>query len=36
MPVLIVPAVQVNIRAGALPPKEANGVAHLKIPIDLL
>jgi glyoxylase-like metal-dependent hydrolase (beta-lactamase superfamily II) len=36
MPVLILPAVQVNIRAGQMPPKESNGVAYLKIPIDTL
>ncbi len=36
MPVLILPAVQVNIRAGALPPPEANGVRYLKIPLDQL
>lgn len=36
MPVLILPAVQVNIRAGEMPPKEANGTAYLKIPIDAL
>lgn len=36
MPVLILPAVQLNIRAGAMPPKEANGVAYLKIPLDAL
>ena len=36
MPVLILPAVQINIRAGAMPPKEANGVAYLKIPVDVL
>lgn len=36
MPVLILPAVQVNIRAGQMPPKESNGVAYLKIPIDAL
>lgn len=36
MPVLILPAVQVNIRAGELPPREDNGVAYLKIPIDAL
>lgn len=34
MPTLILPAVQVNIRAGVLPPAEANGVSYLKIPID--
>lgn len=36
MPVLILPAVQVNIRAGALPPAESNGVRYLKIPLDQL
>jgi glyoxylase-like metal-dependent hydrolase (beta-lactamase superfamily II) len=35
-PVLLVPSVQVNMRAGALPPAEANGVSYLKLPIDLL
>jgi glyoxylase-like metal-dependent hydrolase (beta-lactamase superfamily II) len=34
MPVLILPAVQVNVRAGAMPPKEDNGVSYLKIPIN--
>ena len=34
MPALILPAVQVNIRAGELPPAEANGVRYLKIPLD--
>jgi glyoxylase-like metal-dependent hydrolase (beta-lactamase superfamily II) len=36
MPVLILPAVQVNIRAGALPPPESNGTTYLKIPINAL
>jgi len=36
MPALILPAVQVNIRAGHLPPPEANGVVYLKIPVDTL
>jgi glyoxylase-like metal-dependent hydrolase (beta-lactamase superfamily II) len=36
MPVLILPSVQVNIRAGEMPPKEANGVAYLKIPLNVL
>ncbi len=36
MPVLILPAVQVNIRAGKLPPPEDNGVSYLKIPVNLL
>ena len=36
MPVLILPAVQVNIRAGALPPPEDNGMRYLKLPVDAL
>jgi glyoxylase-like metal-dependent hydrolase (beta-lactamase superfamily II) len=36
MPVLILPSVQVNMRAGHLPPKEDNGVSYLKIPMDAL
>src|SRR5690606_15467019 len=36
MPTLILPSVQVNIRAGELPPKEDNGVAYLKIPLNAL
>ena len=36
MPALLLPAVQVNIRAGALPEPEANGVRYLKLPLDRL
>ena len=36
MPTLILPSVQINIRAGELPPKEDNGVAYLKIPLNAL
>lgn len=36
MPVLILPAVQINIRAGDLPPAESNGVAYVKIPLNAL
>lgn len=36
MPVLILPAVQINIRAGDLPPPESNGVAYVKIPLNAL
>ena len=36
MPVLILPAIQVNIRAGEFPPKEDNGVAYLKIPVNAI
>jgi len=34
--VLMLPAVQINVRAGELPPTEANGVAYLKIPLNSL
>jgi glyoxylase-like metal-dependent hydrolase (beta-lactamase superfamily II) len=36
MPTLILPAVQINMRAGQLPPAENNGTRYLKIPLDVL
>lgn len=36
MPLLLLPSVQVNIRAGHLPPPEANGTRYLKLPLDML
>ena len=36
MPILILPAVQINIRAGELPPQESNGISYLKIPLNAL
>ena len=36
LPALMLPSVQVNMRAGRLPPAESNGTAYLKIPIDRL
>lgn len=36
MPTLILPAVQINMRAGQLPPAEDNGTRYLKIPLDVL
>ena len=36
MPVLILPSVQVNMRAGELPPPEDNGIAYLKLPLNQL
>lgn len=36
LPTLILPSLQVNLRAGAMPPAEDNGVSYLKLPIDLL
>jgi glyoxylase-like metal-dependent hydrolase (beta-lactamase superfamily II) len=34
MPVLILPSLQVNIRAGCLPDPEGNGISYLKIPLN--
>jgi glyoxylase-like metal-dependent hydrolase (beta-lactamase superfamily II) len=36
MPNLILPSVQINIRAGEMPPAEPNGHAYLKIPLNVL
>jgi glyoxylase-like metal-dependent hydrolase (beta-lactamase superfamily II) len=36
MPTLILPAIQINIRAGHFPPTENNGVAYLKLPLNAL
>jgi glyoxylase-like metal-dependent hydrolase (beta-lactamase superfamily II) len=36
MPVLILPSLQVNIRAGRLPEPESNGVSYLKLPLNAL
>ena len=36
MPVLILPSIQVNVRAGKLPEPEGNGVSYLKIPLNKL
>ena len=36
MPVLILPSVQVNVRAGRMPPSESNGVSYLKIPVNAI
>lgn len=36
MPVLILPSIQINIRAGEMPPAEDNGVHYLKLPMNLL
>ncbi|MDR3571682.1 MAG: MBL fold metallo-hydrolase [Candidatus Pacebacteria bacterium] len=34
MPRLIIPSIQVNMRAGALPPAEDNGTSYLRIPVN--
>lgn len=36
MPNLILPSIQVNIRAGNMPPPEGNGVSYLKLPLNAL
>jgi glyoxylase-like metal-dependent hydrolase (beta-lactamase superfamily II) len=36
MPKLIVPSIQVNIRAGDMPDPEGNGVSYLKVPVNVL
>lgn len=36
MPRLILPSVQVNMRAGELPPAEDNGIRYIKVPLDVL
>ncbi len=35
-PALILPAIQVNIRAGKMPPKDDNGTHYLRIPVNTL
>jgi len=36
MPILILPSIQINIRAGHFPPKESNQVSYLKLPLNIL
>ena len=36
MPKLILPSIQVNIRAGCMPPADDNGVVYLRLPLDTL
>jgi len=36
MPALMIPSVQVNMRAGHMPPPEDNGISYLKVPINVL
>ncbi|QIL89400.1 MBL fold metallo-hydrolase [Microbulbifer sp. SH-1] len=36
MPRLIIPSIQVNIRAGQMPPAEDNGTVYLKVPVNKL
>lgn len=34
-PVLLLPSIQINMRAGKLPPAEANGIHYIKVPVTL-
>ena len=36
VPTLILPSIQVNVRAGQLPPADDNGVSYLRIPLNSL
>lgn len=36
MPKLIIPSIQVNMRAGHMPPAEDNGTTYLKVPVNVL
>ena len=36
MPTLILPSIQVNLRAGRMPPADDNGIAYLRIPLNTL
>ncbi len=36
VPTLILPSIQVNVRAGQLPPPDENGVSYLRIPLNTL
>ena len=36
MPRLLLPSVQINMRAGRFPPPEDNGVSYLKLPLNVV
>ena len=36
MPSLIIPSIQINVRAGEMPAPEANGIRYLKVPLNAL
>lgn len=36
VPRLLLPAIQVNIRAGQMPPPDDNGAVYLKLPVNVL
>ena len=35
-PKLLIPSIQVNMRAGDMPPAEDNGVTYLKVPVNVI
>jgi len=35
-PTLLLPSIQVNMRAGKLPPADNNGVHYIKVPVRLI
>ena len=35
-PKLLIPSIQVNMRAGHMPPPEDNGTSYLKVPINVI
>lgn len=35
-PRLLIPSIQVNMRAGSMPPAEDNGVTYLKVPVNVI
>jgi glyoxylase-like metal-dependent hydrolase (beta-lactamase superfamily II) len=35
-PALLIPSIQINVRAGAMPPPEDNGTSYLKVPLNRL
>jgi hypothetical protein len=34
-PTLLLPSIQINMRAGKLPPADSNGVHYIKVPVSL-
>lgn len=36
VPQLLIPAIQINLRAGELPPAEDNGIAYVKVPLNAI
>jgi hypothetical protein len=35
-PQLLIPSIQVNMRAGRMPPPEDNGRTYLKVPVNVI